>query len=407
MRVRRRSGFRCSGALGFAAGLLLLAGGCGGGGNGSGSAGGVQWAGFRSPVRYELGGAPAASLNAADLNDDPWPDLVALDAVSGNLKVLFGQRGGFAPVSDRPGAAMPVQTAVADFDRDGHSDVAVLQDEASAFTVWRGTGDGTFVAGPTYPLRERGRRLRAADVNGDRYPDLVVASARADGFRVTVFLGSAAGTFTEHWSEHDAMPAFRDLTVGRVDGDGVPDLVLSFYEEGEPVWVLKGRGDGTFEDPVRLPSLVHPPDHHDGTSRVAVADLDGDGRGEIVTSHDIGNYQMVSVRPSRAAGGFGEAVRLATDQPEEIAIVDLNGDERPDLVVANRHSSGISCCLNLGGGRFAAPRFVPLGGTGANPAALAVGDFDRDAEPDVAVVTQGQRAVVIFYNRGNEPERAR
>lgn len=117
-------------------------------------------------------------------------------------------------------------------------------------------------------------------------------------------------------------------------------------------------------------------------SDVAMADLDRDGIGDLVTAN-------------RAAGdieffpgdGFGlPGPWLVGDEPESIAMADVNGDDDLDLVTANAFSHDASVLLGDGDGGFAAPASIALSGA---PFSVAAGDVNGDGKPDLAVARSG------------------
>jgi hypothetical protein len=81
-----------------------------------------------------------------------------------------------------------------------------------------------------------------------------------------------------------------------------------------------------------------------------------------------------------------------------VAIGDLNGDRRPELVVATTHGT-ISVLSNTGDGRFRDRREY---GRGDYPIAVAIGDVNDDSKPDVAAANFGSSTVSVFRNRTGE-----
>jgi hypothetical protein len=86
----------------------------------------------------------------------------------------------------------------------------------------------------------------------------------------------------------------------------------------------------------------------------------------------------------------------AGDAPYAVAVGDFDGDGHPDLAVANRGDNTVSLLLNLGDGSFAPQQTLA---TGSNPQSLAVGDLDRDGHPDLAVGNSGDGTVGVFLSQ--------
>ena len=83
--------------------------------------------------------------------------------------------------------------------------------------------------------------------------------------------------------------------------------------------------------------------------------------------------------------------------PRSVAVGDFNGDGRPDLAVANSGSNNVSVLLGNGDGTFQAPRHF---GAGDSPQSVAVGDFNGDGRPDLAVANSGSNNVSVLINNG-------
>ncbi len=109
--------------------------------------------------------------------------------------------------------------------------------------------------------------------------------------------------------------------------------------------VLLGNGDGTFQPTVEYPVGSRP-------YGLAVADLDGDGRPDIVTSNyrDDDVSVLMSERRRRASGR--RSIYPVGKAPNEVQVADLNGDGQPDIVTANYGSDDVSVLLGEGGGTF-------------------------------------------------------
>ena len=134
-----------------------------------------------------------------------------------------------------------------------------------------------------------------------------------------------------------------------------------------------------------------------GADRVAVVDVNADGRPDVVTS-DYGG-DAVSILLNAGAGRLAGPARFPVgDGPQSLAVGDFDGDGLPDLVTANARGGDATVLHNLGGGRFGAPAHV---GTRGSPAAVAVGDFNGDGRPDLAVAAADQDAVHVLINRGD------
>src|SRR5437879_4591595 len=138
------------------------------------------------------------------------------------------------------------------------------------------------------------------------------------------------------------------VAVGDFNGDGKPDLVVANIYTDQ-VSVLLGNGDGTFQ---RAVSYKAGPD----SQSVTVGDFNGDGKADLaVTSFIIGDFKIsaVSMLLGNGDGTFQSAVNYGpTDMPVSAAVGDFNGDGKPDLAVANNNSGNVSVLFRNGDDTF-------------------------------------------------------
>ena len=287
---------------------------------------------------------------------------------------------------------------------------------AAAFTLTvNGTG---FVSGAA--VNWNGSPLATTFVSGSRLTASVPASdvAEAETASVTVVNpgpggGSSNPVFfpvslpVDLAFRESAFPAGsgpRSVATGDFNGDGKLDLIVPDTGSGD-VSVLLGNGDGTFETSESYSV------GHGGASQffqVAVADLKGDGKLDLVVSDYADNY--VSVFLGNGDGTFQPGVTYAVGtNPTSVAVADVNGDGKPDLVVSDQNCSGGSCgtgiisiLLGNGDGTFR-PRVDHE--VGQDPNWIIVGDFNRDGKLDLAVMDgQGNAytsAVLILLGNGD------
>jgi hypothetical protein len=149
------------------------------------------------------------------------------------------------------------------------------------------------------------------------------------------------------------------------------------------------------------PSFAAARSHATGRTPVSVAigDLNGDGKPDLVTT----NYDAytVSVLLSRGEGSFRAKHDYRVDfNPKSVTIGDLSGDGKLDLATANEDADTVSVLLNRGNGSFAAKRDY---GAGHGPVSVAIGDLNGDRKPDLATANEGGigNTVSVLLNRGD------
>ena len=308
------------------------------------------------------------------------------------------------------GGVSPLSVAVVDVNLDGKPDMVALNCGGSSCTagtvgtlgVLLGNGDGTF--GPAKVFSAGGYdesfSLKVADVNGDGKPDLIVANSCADSTcatgGVSVLLGNGDGTFQLPVTYAAGGYETVAVAVADVNGDGKLDLVTANFcyvkcTQDGAVGVLFGNGDGTFQSATTYVLTAAALD-------VAVGDLNGDGKPDIVVSRACASNcdtTGADVLLGNGNGTFLPPVTYTTGGYDfaAIAVADVNGDGKPDLVVGSGCADntcvngGVSVLLGNGDGTFGAPRTYSAGYTngGFGGRSIAVRDLNGDGKPDVIV----------------------
>jgi len=312
----------------------------------------------------------------ADVNGDGWPDLVVDNQYqsednfsNGSVSVLLNNGNGTfgTAVEYGSGGNSPWWVAVGDLTGNGTADIVVVNEtfvgnvgfSPGAVSVLLGNGDGTFQAAATYNSGGLiGWAFAIADVNGDGKPDLVVANVANNDYidgKVSVLLGNGNGTFQPAVSYSSGGVTASSIAVADVNGDGKPDLVVAnpCHQENklgnctgfEELDVLLGNGDGTFQAPVSF--------------------------------------------------GTGGYVGVESFLFTSLKIGDLNGDGRPDLVVANTGSNTVGVLLNT----FTATTATAVTSS-SNPSAINQSVTFTATVSSSSSVPNG--ATVTFYNNASE-----
>jgi hypothetical protein len=349
---------------------------------------------FQTPTAYP-GTTNAHGVIARDVNRDGRPDLIVADAGSHQITVFIGTgNGSFAAGGTYPVGLVPKHVEAADFNLDTVTDLVTADQNDSTVTVLLGRGDGTFVAGVSYPVCSRAHETSAADFNGDGVPDLAVACW--GGAQISVLIGRGDGTFGPPVPYGVAFNPV-SLAPGDFNGDGRPDLAVSCAGGSNVVSVLINNGDGTLGAAVSYPNG---PDPHG----IRAADLNRDGRLDLVNANAAGAH--VSVMLGDGTGAFHAPVQYQTGvAPTGIALADITGDTIVDIVTANTGGNYPTCCYpggntfavlaGKGDGTFVAPELYQ---TGTTPFAVTVADFDGDDRPDIAIANWDSNDVTVHLH---------
>jgi hypothetical protein len=293
--------------------------------------------------------------------------------------------------------------AVGDFNRDGILDLAATNGVSSGtVSVLLGNGDGSFQTAGSYAAGIFPTAVAVGDFNGDGILDLAVANGGdrccPNNSSVSVLLGNGDGSFQPPM---DLAGGGDSVAVGDFNGDQILDLAVANYDRNN-VSVLLGNGDGTFQTAVSYRAGDHP-------SFVAVADLNRDGILDLAVVNAGEDYSgppgTVSVLLGNGDGSFQAAMDSGADYgPNSVAVGDFNGDGIPDLAVAGYGNSAIgygdqSIRVLLGNGNGSFDKdFLYYVSRFDLPSSVAAADFNGDGVLDLVFATRDPYVGVLLGN---------
>lgn len=303
-------------------------------------------------------------LAIGDVNGDGKPDLIISSCCEtnndGQVAVLLGNGDGTfrSPVTYDSGAGaggVGGSVALLDLSGNGKLDIVTVNWGGSV-AVLMGNGDGTFQPAVTYPVGYNAEGLGVGDFNQDGNLDVVVVDCC--GGYVSILLGNGDGTFQPQIYSDIGSCEQQTLAVGDLNGDGIPDLVTAI---GGP------SSCGT-----------------DGVAGVSLGN--GQGGFSALTYYDAGGYSPVSP-----------------------VITDINGDGVPDVLLAdgcgtsegcaNSNAGTVAVLLGNGDGTLQSPVTFQTGGSsGFSAGSLAVADLSGNGKPDLVVANLVQNTVGVLMN---------
>jgi hypothetical protein len=328
----------------------------------------------------------------------------AVRAQAQTYPVAFPSPTTFATFDCPPQSYCPANYGVAsgDFNGDGKLDVVTV-DSSSDLNVVLGNGDGTFQAPISLNLAASNmfyEAIAVGDFNGDHLLDVAVwmLDATTGSTQVEIYLGNGTGSLTYRGTyvapnSNDFNPGSNSIVASDVNGDGKLDLVAATPNNG--LFVFLGNGDGTFQTPVNY-SYARTSGCCTG---IAVGDLNGDGKPDLALPVNDG----ISILLNNGNGTFGAATYypsgVAGSSPGAgIAIGDVNGDKKPDVVESNENFGAI-VFLNQGKGTFAVK-----GAIGSEPvsatSSVVLADINNDKKLDILINDQFGE-VHTYYGKGN------
>ncbi|MEV6580416.1 FG-GAP-like repeat-containing protein [Streptomyces sp. NPDC051582] len=314
-------------------------------GSGGGSFGAVtKYAAPRTVSSVFLGTAVIR-----DVNGDGHEDVISQESRGSVALVWLGDGSGAlgagaavqlnpTPGCDTSGdnpcvARFPTDVAVGDFDGDGTPDLATSNANTNNVSVVIGDGDGTFGAATQFALGGGAgpQGIAAADLGGDGHLDLITSNSSTG--TLSVLSGDGHGGFGAASSVSAGVALPSKLRLADVNADGRPDAVIVAPGTPGRVAVLLGDGTGGFGTASVLSAGKN-------LSSASVSDLNGDGHADLLVSSTVSNE--VVVLEGDGTGAFAGPLAFglgAGSNPQATAAADLDGDGRPDVVTANSNSS--------------------------------------------------------------------
>jgi hypothetical protein len=343
-----------------------------------------------------VGTAPRA-LVAADFNGDGKVDLAVACATTSNVWILQGNGlGGFTALGAKPTVgAGPWGIAAADLNGDSMIDLVTANHDAGSMSVLRGNGNGTFATAVGYAVGGIPTGVAAVDIAGSARPDIVVSDAATHTVSVLVDNGPGIGytTLPKPFAVRTSPQAVVPIDA---NGDGQIDVAVPCRDSDAVVVLIANRASPP-SGPLATATTVQVGQTPAGALAV---DLDGDGDLDLA----VVNTADSTVSLLRNDGGvftLYATVRVG-EAPESIVAADFNGDGAIDLAVnaPKETAPGISILFGIPSSPGSFQPWVKLD-VGTAPDAIAVGDFDRDGDPDLAVVDAAiSGSVRILLNNG-------
>ena len=373
---------------------------------------------------FAIGGpgatAPSRSVAIASayLDADNNLDVVTGDSVivsqPGNPKppdqstitVLIGNGDGtFKPQVNYPGCTIgsAVQILLADFNRDGHTDIALgCSDRTNSnlnhgdggtnggLVIILGNGDGSFQP-PTLYATGDVAGIAMGDFNGDGLLDIVLTDNAQQN--VILFTGNGNGTFTQESTIISTSAAAHGIVAADFNGDGIDDVAYAVGPKDKlsDLYVALGNGNGTFQVP-STPAATQIGEF------LTTGDTNADNKADIVaatitrpppypdpTNTNIGNSLFVLL--GNGNGTFQTPVAYLSDIPSDPHLADVNGDGIPDIIAGG--STGALVYQGNGDGSFmtytpaALPGEEPVIGGFKLTYAVNAGDFNNDGNADL------------------------
>ncbi|MBI4509349.1 MAG: VCBS repeat-containing protein [Deltaproteobacteria bacterium] len=332
-----------------------------------------------STVRL-VGGPHAAAV--ADMDSDGDNDLTIVHAEGDNLSILDNDgKGGFSITRTLGVGDAPSGIAAADLDDDGDTDLVTVQARGDSLRVLRNQ-DGELSVAQAITVGKEPISVALGHLDNDSVPDMSVAERAGAQVRIISGVRTPSG-YSVGTSQEIPFPSVRKVLVSDMNRDGLLDILVLTSSSVE---LLRNEGSGSFtrgaafalEQPAADISVAAIDRNTDPCLVVAIPSVGiivakADGEGTLRTHLTLG--------PGSAS---------ASERPVALAVGDMNGDGKDDIVAANAASASVSIALAAPTGfRVHRLRGVP------DPSEVLAAELNDDGALDVALMHENGVSVYL------------
>ncbi|MFH0989286.1 MAG: FG-GAP-like repeat-containing protein, partial [bacterium] len=366
-----------------------------------------------SPKTDFIAGINPISVSIRDINGDGKPDVAAANLGSNTVSVWLN--------TTSPGASTPSFSAKTDFtpislyislgdiNGDGKPDLAVANGILNTVSVLlnttaSGASTPTFTVKTDFPTGSNSTYVSIGDINGDGKPDLAVVNTSSSSVSVllnTTITGTFTPTFTAKTDFSTGSNPY-SVSLGDINGDGKPDLAVANGNSNTVSVFLNTTSPGaltpTFSTRTDFTTGINP-------TYLSIGDINGDGKSDLIVANLVSNSVSVLLN-STALNASTPSFLTKTDfstvsQPSFASIGDIDGDGKPDLIVANgTPSNSVSVLLNTTTTGALVPSFSARTdfATGDYPRSISAGDLNGDGKLDLAVANLNSNSISVLLN---------
>lgn len=286
-----------------------------------------------------------------DIDGDGKLDLIVLNNMGHTISAYKNTSTtgsiSFAPKVDIFLTYQYSQVVVRDLNGDGRADIITSQSFSNVISVIQNMSYNSSIAfapGVDFIVQIVPHTITVGDLNKDGKPELIYSDK---SYKLNIMKNQSSSTTISFVETNSYSVGSQNIEIGDLDGDDMPDLALVAYVnyDQENVTVLRNTGNSGNISFVSEGNYAV-----GGYARISIADLDGDGRPDLVTGGPLDNLISI-LKNTSTTGSTSFNTKISFHAPTngnlfDVAITDVDGDGRPDIGVANRALNSFSVLRN-------------------------------------------------------------
>ncbi len=273
-----------------------------------------------------------------------------------------------------------------DLDGDGKPDIVVTNGNHNTLSISRNTSDNGMISFETkidYSTGLSPNAIAIADLNGDGKLDIAVANEVSATF--SIFMNKSDHGSISFVEKHEILGGEGQIACGDLDGDGKSDLIgLGFAL----------RNTSSIDSISFAPKVAF--ETASSNECIALGDLDGNGKLDLAIASSGNTVAILENRSDFGRISFADPVEYDEMSSSYLSIADMDGDGKPEIITSYGILKNVSTVDSIS----FANSIISAGQTAAK---IAIGDFDSDGKLDIAAVSNNYKRVSIHRNLISPP----
>ncbi|CAF4099052.1 unnamed protein product, partial [Adineta steineri] len=357
---------------------------------------------FRNETTFFLGISRPLMINVGDINNDDWLDIIIINNGTNSIIILFGDMNGSFKnqISYFIGYdSFPSSIVSMDLNHDHYLDIAVVNYGTNNLGIFFGYGNGSFEEEIISLSNKQSKpsSITTNDFNNDGHIDIAIANSGTN--TIGIFLSYGNGSFQSQITYPIIIIAGSNsysIKSGDFNQDNQSDVVVSSSDTNN-ICIFIGNGNGSFA----IPPTIHSTGIDSNPYGISIGDFNNDNQSDIVVAAYstnniivfIGYHMIQSQNPTTYSTGIGSL-------PLQIISGDFNNDAQLDVAVVNTGTNNLGIFLGCGNGSFEEQIIYSTGET-SHPVALCMNDLNNDEHLDIVVANSNTQSLGIFYGYSN------